>query len=71
MTYVGSAESEKYDQTLDAVYVGPVAPGQYRFIFQADPPNFSALPSSDIVGVTIVLFLGACTAASAPVHDAE
>jgi len=55
LTYVGSAESEKYDQTLDAVYVGPVAPGQYRFIFQADPPNFSALPSSDIVGVTIVL----------------
>ncbi len=55
MTYVGSAESEKYDQTLDAVYVGPVAPGQYRFVFQADPPNFSALPSSDIVGVTIIL----------------
>ena len=55
LTYVGSAESEKYDQTLDAVYVGPVAPGQYRFVFQADPPNFSALPSSDIVGVTIIL----------------
>mmetsp|Transcript_7697 Transcript_7697/g.20961 ORF Transcript_7697/g.20961 Transcript_7697/m.20961 type:complete len:220 (-) Transcript_7697:74-733(-) len=55
LTYVGSAESEKYDQTLDAVYVGPVAPGQYRFVFQADPPNFAALPSSDIVGVTIIL----------------
>lgn len=55
LTYVGSAESEKYDQTLDSVYVGPVAPGQYRFVFQADPPNFSALPSSDIVGVTIIL----------------
>lgn len=55
LTYVGSAESEKYDQTLDAVYVGPVAPGQYRFVFQADPPNFTALPSSDIVGVTIIL----------------
>lgn len=52
---MGSAESEKYDQTLDAVYVGPVAPGQYRFVFQADPPNFAALPSSDIVGVTIIL----------------
>jgi histone chaperone ASF1 len=35
--------------------VGPVAPGQYRFVFQADPPNFAALPSSDIVGVTIIL----------------
>ena len=35
--------------------MGPVAPGQYRFVFQADPPNFTALPSSDIVGVTIIL----------------
>ena len=34
LTYVGSAESEKYDQVLDTVYVGPVAPGQYRFVFQ-------------------------------------
>jgi hypothetical protein len=31
---VGSAESEKYDQVLDTVFVGPVAPGQYRFVFQ-------------------------------------
>lgn len=35
LTYVGSAESEKYDQVLDTVFVGPVAPGQYRFVFQA------------------------------------
>jgi len=55
LTYVGSAESEKYDQVLDSVFVGPVAPGQYRFVFQADPPNFSALPPGDIVGVTIIL----------------
>ncbi|KAI8102208.1 hypothetical protein M9435_005814 [Picochlorum sp. BPE23] len=55
LTYVGSAESEKYDQVLDSVFVGPVAPGQYRFVFQADPPNFSMLPSQDIVGVTIIL----------------
>lgn len=34
LTYVGSAESEKYDQVLDTVFVGPVAPGQYRFVFQ-------------------------------------
>ena len=55
LTYVGSAESEKYDQVLDSVFVGPVAPGQYKFVFQADPPNFSVLPSQDIVGVTIIL----------------
>lgn len=55
LTYVGSAESEKYDQTLDAVYVGPVALGQYRFVFQADPPDFSKIPPDDVVGVTIIL----------------
>ena len=36
LTYVGSAESEKYDQVLDSVLVGPIAPGQYRFVFQVD-----------------------------------
>lgn len=55
LTYVGSAESEKYDQTLDSVFVGPVAPGQYRFVFQADPPDFSKIPPDDVVGVTILL----------------
>ena len=38
LTYVGSAESEKYDQVLDTVFVGPVAPGQYRFVFQVGSP---------------------------------
>jgi histone chaperone ASF1 len=55
LTYVGSAESEKYDQILDTVFVGPVAPGQYRFVFQADPPDFSRIPADDVVGVTIIL----------------
>jgi hypothetical protein len=55
LTYVGSAESEKYDQVLDTVFVGPVAPGQYRFVFQADPPNFQLIPPDDIVGVTVIL----------------
>ncbi len=34
LTYVGNAESEEYDQVLDSVLVGPVFPGQYRFVFQ-------------------------------------
>ncbi|EIE18841.1 anti-silence-domain-containing protein [Coccomyxa subellipsoidea C-169] len=55
LTYVGSAESEKYDQELDSVLVGPVVRGQYRFIFQADPPDHSKLPQDDIVGVTVLL----------------
>ena len=34
LTYVGDAESEVDDQVLDSVLVGPVYPGQYRFVFQ-------------------------------------
>jgi len=32
--YVGSAESEAYDQTLDSVFVGPVPEGRHMFVFQ-------------------------------------
>ena len=32
--YVGSAESEEYDQTLDSVLVGPVPAGRHMFVFQ-------------------------------------
>lgn len=31
--YVGSADSEKYDQELDSVLVGPVAQGAMKFVF--------------------------------------
>lgn len=34
MTYVGSADSQDYDQVLDSVLVGPVGPGQYKFVLQ-------------------------------------
>lgn len=39
MIYVGSAESEQYDQVLDTIYVGPVPEGRHIFVFQADPPG--------------------------------
>jgi hypothetical protein len=35
--YVGSAESEEYDQALDTVYVGPVPEGRHMFVFQVVP----------------------------------
>ena len=35
--------------------MGPVFPGAYRFVFQADPPDPSKLPPTDIVGVTVIL----------------
>jgi len=53
--YVGSAESEEFDQVLDTVYVGPVPEGRHMFVFQADPPNPDKIPENDLVGVTVVL----------------
>lgn len=55
MVYVGSADSEKYDQVLDTVLVGPVLPGNFRFVFQAEAPDPSQIPDEDVVGVTIIL----------------
>lgn len=34
MIYVGSAESEQYDQVLDTIYVGPVPEGRHMFVFE-------------------------------------
>lgn len=53
--YVGSAESEEHDQVLDTVYVGPVPEGRHLFVFEADPPDATKIPSSEVVGVTVVL----------------
>lgn len=53
--YVGSAESEEYDQTLDTVVVGPIIAGRHMFVFEADPPNQDRIPKEDVVGVTVIL----------------
>ncbi|KAL1117027.1 hypothetical protein AAG570_004355 [Ranatra chinensis] len=55
MIYVGSAESEEYDQILDTIYVGPIPEGRHMFVFQADPPDVSKIPVQDALGVTVVL----------------
>lgn len=55
IVYVGSAESEEYDQILDTVYVGPVPEGRHKFVFNADPPEPKKIPTGDIVGVTVIL----------------
>nr|CAH7725310.1 unnamed protein product [Callosobruchus chinensis] len=34
MIYVGSAESEEYDQVLESVFVGPIPEGKHMFVFQ-------------------------------------
>lgn len=53
--YVGSAESEAFDQVLDTVLVGPLMGGRHKFVFQADAPDTSRIPVQDAVGVTVVL----------------
>ena len=55
LTYVGSAEDDAHDQVLDTVLVGPVGVGSYKFVFQADPPDATKIPQSDVLGVTVLL----------------
>ncbi|GKB58204.1 probable histone chaperone ASF1A [Tanacetum coccineum] len=55
LTYVGSAEDETYDQVLESVLVGPINVGNYRFIFEADPPDAVKIRDEDIIGVTVLL----------------
>lgn len=53
--YVGSAETYEFDQVLDQIVVDAVPQGQFKFMFQADPPDTSKIPADDAVGVTVVL----------------
>ena len=55
MIYVGSADSEQYDQTLDSVLVGPVEVGRNKFVFQADAPDIKKIPEKDLLGVTVLM----------------
>lgn len=55
LIYVGSAESEAHDQVLDSILVGPIPVGLNKFVFEANPPDYSKLPESEITGVTVVL----------------
>jgi histone chaperone ASF1 len=55
LTYVGSPDSDKYDQVLDSIMVGPIPVGVNRFQLTADPPNPDKVPASDLLGVTVIL----------------
>ncbi|BGP58055.1 Histone chaperone asf1 [Rhodotorula sphaerocarpa] len=55
LTYVGSAESDSYDQELDTCMVGPVPVGINSFPFEAAAPLPSRIPASDLIGVTVIL----------------
>ncbi|KAI1908340.1 Histone chaperone asf1 [Ophidiomyces ophidiicola] len=55
LTYVGSATSSEFDQELDSLLVGPIPIGVNKFIFEADPPDLKRIPTSEILGVTVIL----------------
>ena len=47
--------SSEHDQELDSLLVGPIPTGTNKFIFEADAPNLNRIPSTEIIGVTVIL----------------
>ncbi|GAB7352145.1 hypothetical protein MBLNU459_g2635t1 [Dothideomycetes sp. NU459] len=45
----------EHDQELDSLLVGPIPVGVNKFVFEADPPDLSRIPNSEILGVTVIL----------------
>eukprot|EP01010_Urceolus_cornutus_P004363 NODE_672_length_1430_cov_242.574222_g509_i0.p2 GENE.NODE_672_length_1430_cov_242.574222_g509_i0~~NODE_672_length_1430_cov_242.574222_g509_i0.p2 ORF type:complete len:155 (-),score=17.88 NODE_672_length_1430_cov_242.574222_g509_i0:886-1350(-) len=59
LVYVGSSESEKYDQVLEDVLVGPVVRGPNEFVLNAPCPEWTKIPGPDVLEVTVILLI--CT----------
>ncbi|KAG8529181.1 Histone chaperone asf1 [Bacidia gigantensis] len=45
----------EHDQELDSLFVGPIPTGTNKFVFEADPPDLRRIPSTEILGVTVIL----------------
>ena len=74
LIYVGSAESEKFDQVLDDVEVGPVRRGKYKFVLQvctccAVSDRFNLLVVSWKRHIMFCSFVGGCTKARSHPED--
>lgn len=54
-TFSGSANSTEFDQELDELSTGPIPVGVHEFVLEADGPDPTKIPASEIVGVTVVL----------------
>lgn len=52
---LGSANSTEFDQELDELSTGPIPVGVHEFVLEADGPDPTKIPASEIVGVTVVL----------------
>lgn len=48
-------QRSEFDQELDSLLVGPIPVGVNKFIFEADPPDLKRIPTSEILGVTVIL----------------
>ena len=51
---INTSRSE-HDQELDSLLVGPIPVGVNKFIFEADSPDLKRIPTSEILGVTVIL----------------
>lgn len=54
MEFLIECRSE-HDQELDSLLVGPIPVGVNKFIFEADSPDLKRIPTSEILGVTVIL----------------
>ena len=48
-------DRSEHDQELDSLLVGPIPIGVNKFIFEADSPDLKRIPTSEILGVTVIL----------------
>lgn len=48
-------DRSEHDQELDSLLVGPIPVGVNKFIFEADSPDLKRIPTSEILGVTVIL----------------
>eukprot|EP00924_Labyrinthula_sp_SR-Ha-C_P007023 maker-scaffold_8-snap-gene-7.18-mRNA-1 protein AED:0.04 eAED:0.04 QI:0/0/0/1/1/1/2/0/224 len=54
LTYVANADSDKDDQILDTMLVGPVPVGVSRFLMKAPAPDYKKIPTEKLLGVTVL-----------------
>ena len=57
IVWVGSANSNNYDQVLDEFDVGPFPVGTSEFNLACDAPIISRIPMDELLGVTVMYFI--------------
>lgn len=52
--WVGSANSDRFDQVLDEIEVGPLVQGLSEFEIEISPPDVSRIPQEELLGPTVM-----------------